>query len=100
MALPTIDVEKVFSKFVEAYGGEVSDKEVAPDKESNADYIFHDPKVVAELKILRTMRQNPEPFNAPNWVQLSSCRRSVGYIIATSAEQRESPQSFRRYDDS
>jgi hypothetical protein len=32
-----------------------------------------------------------EPFNAPNWVQLSNCRRSVGYIIATSAEQRENP---------
>jgi hypothetical protein len=36
------------------------------------------------------MRQNSEPFNAPNWVQLSSCRKSVGYIIATSAAQRES----------
>ncbi|MGH9971988.1 MAG: hypothetical protein ACREBG_29935 [Pyrinomonadaceae bacterium] len=53
MSLPIIDVEKVFGEFVEAYGGKVSDKEVAPDKESNADYIFHDAKVVAELKILK-----------------------------------------------
>lgn len=47
-----IDVEEVFADFVEDYGGVVSDSEPG-QKKSNADYIFHDAKVVAELKILK-----------------------------------------------
>lgn len=49
-----VDVEQVFSDFVEEYGGIVSDRE--PNKTNrvmNADYIFHNEKVVAELKVLK-----------------------------------------------
>lgn len=52
--IPLIDVETVFADFVEEYGGVVSDRMGhAPDKPENADYIFHEAKVVAELKLLR-----------------------------------------------
>lgn len=54
MAFSKIDVEQVFSDFVEDYGGVVSDR--IPGKGSrkpNADFIFHNAKVVAELKILK-----------------------------------------------
>src|SRR5262249_55201863 len=47
-----IDVEETFSDFVEKYGGEVSDR-TPGKKTSNADYIFHGAKVVAELKVLK-----------------------------------------------
>jgi hypothetical protein len=47
-----IDVEQTFADFVEEYGGVVSDR--TPGKKTlNADYIFHDAKVVAELKVLK-----------------------------------------------
>jgi len=52
--IPSIDVETVFADFVEEYGGVVSDRlGAASDKPKNADYIFHDAKVVAELKLLK-----------------------------------------------
>jgi hypothetical protein len=51
---PIVDVETVFADFVEEYGGVVSDRlGNAPDKPKNADYIFHDAKVVGELKLLK-----------------------------------------------
>jgi hypothetical protein len=53
-AIPIIDVETTFADFVEEYGGIVSDRfGVAPDKPKNADYVFHEAKVVAELKLLQ-----------------------------------------------
>lgn len=55
--IPIIDVETNFADFVEDYGGIVSDRlDIAPDKSKNADYIFHEEKVVAELKLLQ---ENP-----------------------------------------
>lgn len=52
--IPIVDVETVFADFVEEYGGVVSDRFVnTPDKPKNADYIFHDGKVVGELKLLK-----------------------------------------------
>jgi hypothetical protein len=52
--IPIVDVETVFADFVEENGGVVSDRSGnAPDKPKNADYIFQDAKVVAELKLLK-----------------------------------------------
>ncbi|HKO98075.1 MAG TPA: hypothetical protein VJU86_13850 [Pyrinomonadaceae bacterium] len=54
MLIPIVDVEIAFADFVEEYGGIVSDRlGEAPDKPKNADYIFHDAKVIAELKLLK-----------------------------------------------
>jgi len=47
-----IDVEEAFRDFVEEYGGVVSDHS-SGKKTFNADYIFHGPRVVAELKVLK-----------------------------------------------
>jgi len=52
MAFSNIDVEEVFGDFVEWYGGIVSDR-LKGKRTFNADYIFHDAKVVAELKTLK-----------------------------------------------
>lgn len=52
--LKVIDVEEAFSDFVEKFGGEVSDRTLkGANKPSNADYLFHREKVVAELKLLK-----------------------------------------------
>lgn len=51
----TVDVEPTFANFVAEYGGLVSDRELGK-KTLNADYIFHNAQVVAELKILK---ENP-----------------------------------------
>src|SRR6266545_7315850 len=60
MAYPIIDVEEVFSDFVEDYGGVVSDRLPGKgQKASNADFIFHESKVIAELKILKE-----DPFSS------------------------------------
>ena len=54
MSFSNIDVEEVFADFVEEYGGIVSDRLPSEGpKTTNADYIFYEAKVVAELKILR-----------------------------------------------
>ena len=53
MAFSNIKVEEVFSDFVEEYGGVVLDRLADRPKGLNADYIFHDGGVVAELKILK-----------------------------------------------
>jgi hypothetical protein len=58
-----IDVEEAFSDFVEEYGGVVSDRIPGKgQKSSNADFIFHESKVVAELKILKE-----DPFSSPGF---------------------------------
>jgi hypothetical protein len=63
MAHPIIDVEEVFSDFVEEYGGVVSDRVTGKrQKTSNADFIFHESKVIAELKILKE-----DPFSSPEF---------------------------------
>lgn len=50
----------MFSDFVEEYGGVVSDRVPGKDrKASNADFIFHKSKVIAELKILKE-----DPFSS------------------------------------
>jgi len=60
MAYPIIDVEEAFSDFVEEYGGVVSDRVLEKrHKASNADFIFHESKVIAELKILKE-----DPFSS------------------------------------
>ena len=49
-----IDIEEVFSDFVEEHGGIVSDRVPSKgNKPSNADYIFHEGKVIVELKLLK-----------------------------------------------
>jgi hypothetical protein len=53
MNLSNIDVEESFSDFVEEYGGVVSDRENQKSKARNADFVFHEQKVIAELKILK-----------------------------------------------
>ena len=54
MNTPNIDVEKEFADFLEGLGAAVSDKILTgPNKPKNSDYIFHDEKVVAELKLLK-----------------------------------------------
>jgi len=54
MDFSDIDVELAFSNFVEEYGGVVSDRDPnKTNKAVNADYIFHEAQVVAELKILK-----------------------------------------------
>jgi hypothetical protein len=55
MSGKVIDLEKEFASFLEGIGAEVSDKTLTgPDIPKNADYIFHDEKIVAELKLLKT----------------------------------------------
>lgn len=59
MEMPIIDIEVFFDDFVEEYGGEVSDRILTgPNKPRNADYIFHNEEVVAELKVLRDPLRN------------------------------------------
>src|SRR2546423_14362827 len=85
MSVSNIDVEQVFSDFVERYGGIVSDRiPTEGNKSPNADYIFHKEKVVAELKLLKNPYQNKEfrkshAQKEKDWVQR-------GYI--TDAELR------------
>ena len=62
VAHPIIDVEEVFSDFVENYGGVVSD--LVPgkgQKASNADFIFYGGKVIAELKTLKSCGFDSHP---------------------------------------
>src|SRR5881396_1337838 len=47
-----IDVEQTFTDFVDEYGGEVSDRQRGR-KTLNADFVFHDAGVIAELKVLK-----------------------------------------------
>ncbi len=47
-----IDVEETFHDFVEEYGAVVSDRTIGK-KSLNADYVFHEAQVVAELKLLK-----------------------------------------------
>lgn len=61
MAFSDVDVEEVFSDFVEYYGGIVSDR--VPHKGNklpNADFIFDEAKVVAELKLLKDPRRSKD----------------------------------------
>lgn len=45
------DVESLFSEYVEYYGGTVVDKlEINRTDRPNADYLFNNPEIVAELK--------------------------------------------------
>jgi len=58
-----IDLEKEFANFLEEFGAEISDKTLTgPNVPTNADYIFHDDKVIAELK-----RLNNNPFEDKNF---------------------------------
>ena len=60
---PLVDVEEVFSDFVAEYGGVVSDRlDVKGQKVSNADFIFHESKVIAELKVLKD-----DPFSSADF---------------------------------
>src|SRR2546423_2930357 len=54
MSFPYVDVEQTFGDFLEEFGAEVSDRTLSgSNKPTNADYIFHDEKVIAELKLLK-----------------------------------------------
>ena len=60
-----IDIEEVFADFVEGFGGIVSDRQEAnANKPSNADYIFHEDKIVMELKLLKE-----NPFRNKDWLK-------------------------------
>lgn len=65
--------------FVEANGGIVSDRVVAPDKQTNADYVFHDAKVIAELKILME-----DPFSNKEFLESEAAKKAswieTGYL--------------------
>ncbi|MEK6278772.1 MAG: hypothetical protein AABN95_00300 [Acidobacteriota bacterium] len=51
---PLIDIEETFGDFVEEFGGIVSDRlPRKPDQPRNADFIFNEGKVIAELKQLK-----------------------------------------------
>ena len=50
---PIVDVESAFNEFVEEFGGELISKAVPANPEENADYLFRDEGVVAELKCLQ-----------------------------------------------
>lgn len=55
MSSKFIDIEKEFADFLEEFGAEISDRTLSgPNMPTNSDYIFHDDKVVAELKLLKT----------------------------------------------
>jgi hypothetical protein len=63
MAFSHIDIEETFSDFVEEIGGIVSDRVPSKgNKAVNADYIFHDDKVIIELKLLKE-----DPSKNKNW---------------------------------
>lgn len=65
METPIIDIENVFGDFVEIYGGIVSDRTLTgPNKPRNADFIFREEKVVAELKALRSDPLKNESFKS------------------------------------
>ena len=54
MSFPYVDVEQTFGDFLEEFGAEVSDRTLSgSNKPTNADYVFHDEKVIAELKLLK-----------------------------------------------
>jgi hypothetical protein len=58
-----IDIEEVFADFVEDFGGIVSDRaSTRGNKPANADYIFHEDKIVAEMKLLKE-----DPFKNKDW---------------------------------
>ena len=64
MSTPHIDVEQVFGDFLEEYGAEISDKTLSgSNKPTNPDYIFHQDKVIAELKLLKT-----DPFTNKEFI--------------------------------
>jgi hypothetical protein len=98
-----IDVEKVFSDFVEDYGGLVVDR--LPNKGNNelkADFIFHDAKVIAELKLLKNPFGN-KAFNT----SLESMKRDwirKGWITWKELQRitllRELPQNCRLHQHS
>src|SRR5712692_2377685 len=54
MSFSDVDVEEVFCDFVEDYGGIVSDRVPHMGKKApNADFIFREARIVAELKLLK-----------------------------------------------
>ncbi len=48
-----IDIETAFGDFVEEFGGEIIHKSLSANPSDNADYLFRDESVIAELKVLR-----------------------------------------------
>jgi hypothetical protein len=83
MFIPNIDIEEAFEDFFEEYGAEVSDKVLAgANVPTNPDYIFHEEKIIAELKILKV-----DPFRNKDFVKsLEKKKREwvqKGYITAS-----------------
>ena len=58
------DIERTFDSFVKSIGGTVLKEQIAGDPTfDNADYIFHDLQIVAELKCLEN-----DKLNDPNYM--------------------------------
>jgi len=65
MSNSDIDIEEVFADFVEDFGGIVSDRTPTKgNRSANADYIFHEDKVVMEMKLLKE-----NPFKNKDWLK-------------------------------
>jgi hypothetical protein len=47
-----VDIETAFGDFVEEFGGEIIDKSLSANPSNNADYLFRNESVIAELKCL------------------------------------------------
>lgn len=64
MEKPRINIREAFSDFVEAFGGVVTDRTIRPNTNmpKNADYVFHEHSVVAELKCLEEELEGKEDF--------------------------------------
>ena len=72
-----IDIPKVFGEFVADFGGELSDEIHANSAQQpeNADYIFRDDNVVAELKCLED-----DPLSFKNYTRLNQTLLRAGMV--------------------
>ena len=59
-----IDIEKTFSEFVENYGGQCIEKLIPKNPDfKNADFIFREEKLIAELKCLKKNQLEDDNFH-------------------------------------
>ncbi|MCG7855486.1 hypothetical protein MD537_00775 [Flavihumibacter sediminis] len=76
------DVESLFSEFVEYYGGKIVSKlEINKTDRQNADYLFEQPEIIAELKIFNK-NVFSEAEDIPRLIDLFEKWKEKGYITA------------------
>lgn len=82
-----VDIENEFDAFIPSVGGRrvIDILGTPPDAPNNADYLFDQAGVIAELKCLQENKLEDDGFNQKLWAQLRAWRKE-GYNISVSNE--------------